>query len=64
MLTIVASVCIGPSRYRVASSGRGYMKIRAAIGAHAQRNIFQPPTMRNTPASAGTKVYMSSVMIR
>ena len=48
----------------MASSGSGYMKISATIGAHAQRKVFQPPTRRNTPARAGTNEYMSNVMIR
>jgi len=63
-LTIVATVCSGPRRYRVASSGSGYMKIRLASGAHDQRNMLQPPASRNTPISAGTKVYMSIVTMR
>ena len=48
----------------MASSGSGYMKIRLAIGAHDQRNMLQPPASRNTPISAGTNVYMSSVTMR
>ena len=48
----------------MASSGSGYMKIKNAIGAQAQRNVFQPPASRNTAATAGTNVYMSMVTIR
>ena len=64
VLTDVARVCNGPSKYRVASSGSGYMKIRKAIGAHAHRATPQPPQSSATPPSAGTNEYMSIVMIR
>jgi hypothetical protein len=40
------------------------MKINKAIGTQAQRNTPQPPAIRNTPASAGTNVYMSNVLTR
>ena len=37
------------------------MKMSVAIGAQAHLNTPQPPAIRNTPASAGTNVYMSIV---
>ena len=40
------------------------MKIRKPIGAHAQRDTLQPPLSNATPANAGTKVYISIVMMR